>query len=72
MARKSNRDQMVDSIRKRLRDMAPENCETVEEAAANAALLAEMGLAAPSTINDFSSCSVCGRPCWHGVCQVCP
>lgn len=72
MARKSTYDQTVDAIRERLQEMAPENCATIEEAAANAALLADMGLAAPSTIDDFSYCSGCGHPCWHGVCQVCP
>lgn len=72
MPRKSNHDQMVESIRDRLREMAPENCGTVEEAAANAALLASMGLAAPSSVDDFSVCPGCGRPRWHDVCQVCP
>lgn len=71
MAGKSKRDQLVASIDKRLREMAPENCRTIEEAAAHAATLAEMGLAAPSNIKDFSYCVGCGKPCWHGECRVC-
>jgi len=71
MARKSTYDQLVESISKRLEEMAPENCETIEEAAKHAETLANAGLAAPSSVEDFSYCPTCKHPCWHGVCQVC-
>jgi uncharacterized protein with PIN domain len=71
MARKSKYDQLVDSISKRLQEMAPENCQTIEEALRNDEILANAGLAAPSSAADYSYCPDCGHVRWHGVCQVC-
>jgi hypothetical protein len=71
MGRKSKYDQLVESIGKRLRAMAPENCETIEEALRNDQTLADMGLAAPSSAEDYSYCPDCGHVCWHGVCRAC-
>lgn len=71
MPRKSKYDQMVDSISNRLKAMAPENCQTIEEALQHATTLSDMGLCAPATLDDFSYCVTCGKPCWHGVCHVC-
>ncbi len=71
MARKSKYDQLVDSIGKRLREMAPENCETIEQAVSNDQVLADAGLAAPSTAADYSLCPSCKRPAYRGICAKC-
>lgn len=71
MPRQSKREQLVASIDKRLQQMAPENCATIEEALRNDATLANAGLAAPSSAADYSYCPDCKRVCWHGVCRVC-
>jgi uncharacterized protein YtpQ (UPF0354 family) len=70
MARKSTYDQLVDSISKRLREMAPENCQTIEEAVRNDQTLSNTFGMMPSSAADYSYCPN-GHVCWHGVCQVC-
>jgi len=70
MARKSRYDQLVESISKRLKEMAPENCQTIEEAVRNDQTLSEAFGTAPSSEADYSTCPN-GHVCWHGICYVC-
>ncbi len=72
MGRKSNYDKLVDSIGKRLKEMAPENCETIEEAVRNDNRLVNAGLAGfPSTAQDYTYCPTCNRPAYRGICYGC-
>jgi uncharacterized protein with PIN domain len=71
MARKSKYDQLVDALRERLREMAPENCTSVEQAVQNDQILSTVFGTVPSQATDYSRCPTCQRVCWHEVCQVC-
>ena len=69
--RKSTSNQLWADISKRLREMAPEHCETIEEAVRHSETLSSAFGMAPASAEDYSFCPTCQRVCWHGVCRVC-
>jgi hypothetical protein len=69
MGRKSEYDKLVEKISKQIRAMAPENCDSIEQVLANDKILADAGLAAPSTAADYTICANCGHPAYHGICR---
>lgn len=71
MPRKTKYNDLVTKVKLAIKDLAPENCKTVEEAYANAMKLAGWGLCAPPKPEDYVYCENCGRPCWHGDCDIC-
>jgi hypothetical protein len=71
MARKSEYDKLADAVSKRLQEMAPENAASIDEVVANDRILSNVFGIASTTAEDYTICSTCHHPAYHGICHKC-